>query len=85
MQCVRHVFQILVQICTDLTLCMLSLMMSETPTAMSHLLQAVSSLHEAGHLHVMQGLLRLFLPQGIYKIAQIFFTATSPQNTVLYP
>ncbi|XP_053399556.1 gem-associated protein 5-like [Mercenaria mercenaria] len=65
--------QILIQVCTDLTLCMLSLMMSETPTAMSHLLQAVGSLHEAGHLHVLQGILRLFLPQGpkyILKLQQ---------------
>jgi hypothetical protein len=59
-------FQILIQVCTDLTLCMLSLMMSETPTAMSHLLQAIGNLHEAGHVHVMQGILRLFLPQGDY-------------------
>ncbi|WAQ97877.1 hypothetical protein MAR_022250 [Mya arenaria] len=64
---------VLIQVCTDLTLCMLSLMMSETPTAMSHLLQAVGSLHEAGHLHIMQGVLRLFLPQGpkyILKLQQ---------------
>ncbi|KAL4230770.1 Gem-associated protein 5 [Mactra antiquata] len=65
--------QILIQVCTDLTLFMLSLMMSETPTAMSHLLQAIGSLHEAGHLYIMQGLLRLFLPQGpkyILKLQQ---------------
>lgn len=59
--------QMVIQVCTDLTLCMLSLMMSETPTAMGHLLHAISSLHEAGHTHIMQGLLRLFLPQGNYS------------------
>ena len=55
---------VLIQVCVDLTLCMLSLLMSETPTAVTHLLQAVSSLHEAGHLKAMQVLLQLFLPQG---------------------
>ena len=56
--------QVLIQVSMDLTLCLLSLLMSETPTAMSHLLQAIGSLHETGHVFVMQGLLQLFLPQG---------------------
>ena len=34
---------------------------------MSHLLQAVGSLHEAGHTKIMRGLLQLFLPQGKYS------------------
>ncbi|XP_076070667.1 gem-associated protein 5-like isoform X2 [Mytilus galloprovincialis] len=56
--------QLLVQISIDLVLCLLSLLMSETPMAISHLLKAVSSLHEANHLQVMEILLKLFLPQG---------------------
>ncbi|KAJ8298184.1 hypothetical protein KUTeg_024715 [Tegillarca granosa] len=41
--------QLLVDVSIDLVLCMLSLLMSETPTAITHLLQAVSSLHDAEH------------------------------------
>lgn len=58
--------QLLVQISIDLVLCLLSLLMSETPMAISHLLKAVSSLHEAGYLQVMEILLKLFLPQGMF-------------------
>ena len=54
---------------------MLSLMMSETPTAMSHLLQAVGSLHEAGHTEIMRSLLQLFLPQGENDFKNLFLTA----------
>ncbi|KAK3100512.1 hypothetical protein FSP39_021082 [Pinctada imbricata] len=60
----EEISQLLVQVSMDLVLCLLSLLMSETPTAISHLLHAVSSLHEAGHLKVMETVLRLFLPQG---------------------
>ncbi|XP_033742288.1 uncharacterized protein LOC117328824 isoform X2 [Pecten maximus] len=56
--------QLLGQVSMDLVLCLLSLLMSETPTAISHLLQAISLLHEAGHYDLMELILRLFLPQG---------------------
>ncbi|XP_069129450.1 gem-associated protein 5-like isoform X2 [Argopecten irradians] len=56
--------QLLGQVSMDLVLCLLSLLMSETPTAISHLLQAISLLHEGGHYDLMELILRLFLPQG---------------------
>ena len=57
--------QLLIQISVDLVLCMLSFLMSETPTAISHLIHAISSLQEAGHYVVMETIIRLFLPLGI--------------------
>ncbi|KAK3580429.1 hypothetical protein CHS0354_035471 [Potamilus streckersoni] len=65
--------QIINNVCADLALCMLSLLMSETPAAISHLLQAMSCLHEAGQHKLMQTILQIFLPQGpkyILKLQQ---------------
>lgn len=50
----EEIHQLLIQISVDLVLCMLSFLMSETPTAISHLIHAISSLQEAGHYVVME-------------------------------
>ncbi|KAL3879661.1 hypothetical protein ACJMK2_031948, partial [Sinanodonta woodiana] len=65
--------QIINHVCADLALCMLSLLMSETPAAILHLLQAMSCLHETGQYKLMQAILQIFLPQGpkyILKLQQ---------------
>ncbi|CAG5129907.1 unnamed protein product, partial [Candidula unifasciata] len=52
-----------VQISVDVTLGFLALLTSETSTAIVHLVQALSTLDQAGHGTALQALCRLILPQ----------------------
>ncbi|GAB1608844.1 uncharacterized protein LOC115218449 isoform X2 [Argonauta hians] len=57
--------QLLLQNCMDLTLCMLSLLQSETTAAIKHLLQAMVNLHDTTtHSQLLQIISQLCLPQG---------------------
>uniref|UniRef100_A0A0B7BFM2 Uncharacterized protein n=1 Tax=Arion vulgaris TaxID=1028688 RepID=A0A0B7BFM2_9EUPU len=55
---------LLVLITVDITLCLLSLLTSETSSAIVHLLQAMSTLHQSHHTSLQQALCRLMLPLG---------------------
>ncbi|KAL8569273.1 hypothetical protein ACOMHN_029894 [Nucella lapillus] len=56
--------QVLLQVCADITLWLLALLTNQTSLAISHLLGAMSALHEGGHHHLLTALCRLLLPQG---------------------
>ena len=50
--------------CVDITLWLLALLTNQTSLAISHLLGALSALHEGGHQRLLSALCRLILPQG---------------------
>ncbi|XP_076446765.1 gem-associated protein 5-like [Babylonia areolata] len=56
--------QVLLQVCVDVTLWLLALLTNQTTLAISHLLGALSALHDGGHHHLLTALCRLLLPQG---------------------
>lgn len=57
-------FQLMIQNCIDLTLCLLALLQAETTSAIKHLLQMMSSLHDVGQFELLQVISQLCLPQG---------------------
>ncbi|CAG5115561.1 unnamed protein product, partial [Candidula unifasciata] len=66
---------ILVVVSMDMTLCLLTLLMSETARAISHLLQAMFTLYQGKHSLLLQAVCRLTLPQGpkyLLKLQQEF-------------
>nr|KAG5706227.1 hypothetical protein BaRGS_019554 [Batillaria attramentaria] len=56
--------QVLLQVCADITLWLLALLTNQTSLAISHLLAALSTLHEGGHLTLLTAICRLLLPLG---------------------
>ncbi|XP_041357872.1 gem-associated protein 5-like [Gigantopelta aegis] len=56
--------QLMTQVCMDLTLCLVALLLGETSTAITHLLHIVASLHNCGHFSLMQAICQLILPPG---------------------
>lgn len=56
--------QLMIENCTDLTLCLLALLQAETSSAIKHLLQMMSSLHDVGQFELLQVISQLCLPQG---------------------
>ena len=70
-------FQLMAQVCMDLTLCLLALLLGETSSAITHLLHIVAGLHNCGHFSLMQAVCRLMLPPG----ALIFILTDTESKT----
>ncbi|BFZ14739.1 hypothetical protein BsWGS_17778 [Bradybaena similaris] len=65
----------LVLVSLDVTLCLLTLLMSETARAITHMLQVMFTLHKGNHSPLLQAMCRLTLPQGpkyLLKLQQEF-------------
>ncbi|CAE1267507.1 GEMIN5 [Acanthosepion pharaonis] len=75
--------QLMIQNCIDLTLCLLALLQAETTSAIKHLLQMMSSLHDVGQFELLQVISQLCLPQGpkyFLKLQQEVTAIRKPQN-----
>ncbi|XP_046573518.1 uncharacterized protein LOC124281630 isoform X1 [Haliotis rubra] len=69
--------QLMFQVCMDLTLSLLAVLLGETSSAINHLLHGVSTLHTVGQLDLMEAVCQLMLPLGPKYLLKLQQEATA--------
>ncbi|XP_048244264.1 gem-associated protein 5-like [Haliotis rufescens] len=69
--------QLMFQVCMDLTLSLLAVLLGETASAINHLLHGVSTLHTVGQLDLMEAVCQLMLPLGPKYLLKLQQEATA--------